>query len=174
MDLLIVSDSHGRTEALAEVLRRQRRRPDLLLFLGDGLRDLQIPELYGLPLRAVCGNCDLFLRSLPEEFRDEECFCLEGYRILMTHGHPYQVKGGLGPLLRRAAEVDADAVLFGHTHFPLEQTFPAGTRVGAGELTRPLTLFNPGSLREGSFGTLHLDAGAPLFAHGSLHRDPRE
>ena len=38
--LLILSDSHGHTRNLREALARQLRAPDIILFLGDGLRDL--------------------------------------------------------------------------------------------------------------------------------------
>ena len=40
MRLLIVSDSHGRYERLSELLDRQRG-VDALIFLGDGLADLE-------------------------------------------------------------------------------------------------------------------------------------
>ncbi len=173
MDILIFSDSHGHGYEMERALRRQLRRPDLILFLGDGARDLWTADLAGTPTRAVCGNCDLFWGELPFPCPEEDLFTVEEHRILMTHGHRYRVKGGLGALLRRAAEVDAHVVLFGHTHEPLEQTLPAGTQVGNTVLSHPVTLFNPGSIGHGgSFGTLHVTESGVLLSHGTLDTAP--
>lgn len=168
MECLIFSDSHGRAGLMERVLKEQPTAPSAIFFLGDGLRDSGFPHFEMQTLYAVKGNCDggLFGELLPY---GEECVVsLEGHRILAVHGHRYGVKSGVGALLARAAEVEADIVLFGHTHIPMDETVPEGTAVGNRVLTRPLHLFNPGSLAEGSFGSLLLREGTVLFAHGRI------
>ena len=89
----------------------------------------------------------------------------------MVHGHRYGVKSGMGALLSHAAARDADIVLFGHTHIPHEECIPVGTEIGGVVLTRPMYLFNPGSIgRSGtpSFGTLSLTKDTVLLSHGEL------
>ena len=43
--LLILSDSHGGSDAIARVLKAERENIDALIFLGDGLRDALDPRL---------------------------------------------------------------------------------------------------------------------------------
>ena len=40
MNILVFSDSHGRGSRMLEALARQIKKPDAVIFLGDGLRDL--------------------------------------------------------------------------------------------------------------------------------------
>ena len=165
MEILIFSDAHGRREGMQEAIARQVGRVDAIFFLGDGLRDayaLDHPSLY-----AVRGNCDWFSE---ENAPTEIIMSLEGHTILATHGHAYGVKSGRGALIAHAAEVGADIVLFGHTHQPLSEEIPAGSVIGQRTLTRPMYLFNPGSIGTGgrSFGTLLLCRDTVLLAHGEL------
>lgn len=105
-------------------------RPDLILHLGDGGRDLDgiRSRFPGIKLEAVCGNCDLS-SGLPEVLDLTVC----GVRLFLTHGHLYGVKSNLNRLLYAAEERGAQAVLFGHTHRALV------TEAGG------LTVINPGS-----------------------------
>ena len=141
MDLLIFSDSHGRAEAMQVVLDRQIRTPDAVIFLGDGLRDIQWLDTNGSTLFDVRGNCDWFADA---SFPSELTVSFEEHRIFATHGHLYGVKSGLGGLIARAAELEADIVLFGHTHMPLYQTLSQGSTVRGQTLSRPMHLFNAG------------------------------
>ena len=99
---------------------------------------------------------------------------LEGHRILLTHGHRYGVKNGLGGLLNRAAQEGADIVLFGHTHQPMTETVPSGTVLGGVTIDRPIRLFNPGSIGRNEdgegrvFGTMILRGDTVLFSHGRI------
>lgn len=165
LDFLIFSDSHGKSDAMQSVLDRQIRTPDAVFFLGDGLRDTEWLDMNGADLYDVRGNCDWFGGG---DTPDERTLCFEGHKIFLTHGHAYGVKGGVGALLAHAAQMDADIVLFGHTHTPLCQALPIGETVGGMVLTRPLYLFNPGSLGAGSFGTLTLRGETVLFSHGTV------
>lgn len=172
MELLIVSDSHGRTENIQSALERQVKAPDAILFLGDGARDLDRLWVCDMPIWAVRGNCDWSSSDYAD--RCERLLYLEGHTLLLMHGHEWGVKGGLGALIAHAAELDADIVLFGHTHKPTLQTVSAGEQVGKKTLSRPMYLFNPGSIgynEDGkgcSFGTLTLGEKTVLFGHGRL------
>ena len=177
MTYLILSDSHGRPDRIEEAVRRVR--PDGILFAGDGLRDLARAELpalaQGYPLWAVSGNCDwlttpLVINDTLVEPEPEELILLEGIRVLLIHGHRYGVKGGLGSAVARAVQRDADLLIYGHTHLPVELHLRPDDRRADLSVTKPLTLFNPGSLgdRDASFGTLTLRDGQMLLGHGNL------
>ena len=166
MDLLIISDSHGRGYLLKEVLSHQVRRPEALLFLGDGIRDLEGELDRSLLSYGVRGNCDLFTAGC--DAPDERTLFYEGHKLLLCHGHTYGVKGGIGPLLAHGVREGADLVCFGHTHTPYLERIPSGTSVAGISLARDVYLFNPGSLAQGSFGVLHLDGETVLFSHGTL------
>ncbi len=172
MELLIVSDSHGRVENIQAAIERQVKAPDAVLFLGDGARDLDRLFLCDIPLWAVRGNCDWSSSDYAD--KTERLLYFEGHTILMTHGHEWGVKGGLGALVAHAVDVGADIVLFGHTHTPTLQTIAAGETVNRTVLERPMYLFNPGSIgmgengQGGSFGTLMLKGNSVLFGNGRL------
>lgn len=176
MTLLILSDSHGHVDAISEAIRRVR--PDGILFAGDGLRDLSYVSV-PCPLWAVRGNCDWSLTPLivnGQEVSTPEFVTLtpEGVKILLLHGHTVDVKSGLGRAVQRAVAMEADILVFGHTHLPLEYRITpaeaADLGIPAGGMEKDLLLFNPGSIggREGSFGTLTLRNGQALFGHGKL------
>jgi putative phosphoesterase len=172
MTLLVLSDSHGRPDLIEEAIRRVR--PDGILFAGDGLRDLSRVEI-SCPLWAVAGNCDwlttpLIISGAILEPQNEELITVEGVRILLMHGHKYGVKSDLGQAVARAVQRDADLLIFGHTHIPLELHLrPDGGRADF-SVTKPLTLFNPGSLGDhhASFGTVTVRNGQLLCGHGEL------
>ncbi len=171
--LLILSDSHGRPDRIAEVLRRVK--PAGLVFAGDGVRDLSRVSI-DCPLWAVRGNCDWMsdpivvgdgLLDPPEE----ELFFWEGLRILLCHGHRYGVKSGPSVAIAQAVLRGADILIFGHTHIPIEYRVPAGELFGGITPEKPLLVFNPGSLGESrgaTFGTLTVRGGVPLLAHGEF------
>ena len=172
MTLLVLSDSHGRPDLIEEAIRRVR--PDGILFAGDGLRDLSRVEI-SCPLWAVAGNCDwlttpLIINDGVFEPQNEELITVEGVRILLMHGHKYGVKGGLGQAVAHAMQKDADVLIFGHTHTPLELHLRPDSERADFSVTKPLTLFNPGSLgdRHASFGTVTVRNGQLLCGHGEL------
>lgn len=167
MEFLIFSDSHGSAQNMTAAIDRQIKMPDAVLFLGDGARDLDRLFLCDIPIWAVRGNCDWSSSDYAD--KTERTLYFEGHTILLCHGHEWGVKGGMGALIAHAAEVGADIVLFGHTHTPTLQTIAAGEQVKGITLTRPMYLFNPGSIGyEGSFGTLTLKGESVLLNYGKL------
>ena len=167
LTLLVVSDTHGRADLLAQAFRRAK--PDGVLFLGDGLRDLNVlPD--DTTLRAVRGNCDWTARADAPPVRVEE---IAGYRIYMTHGHLQGVKLSLDTAIENAAAAGADVLLYGHTHVAYEKTHPVSALIGKTTLQKPLLVLCPGSLGQPpdghpSFATLTLAAGGVLAGFGQL------
>ncbi|NCC68247.1 MAG: metallophosphoesterase [Clostridia bacterium] len=112
MKIAVFSDSHGRTAPIIAGIKAEK--PDSLLFLGDGARDLdkikaQFPDI---PLRAVRGNCD-YDSYLPVS----DVITADGVRIFLTHGHLYGVKSkNLYALAEVANQSGATLALYGHTH----------------------------------------------------------
>ena len=162
MDILIISDSHGRVDNIREVTERCRGAKEIL-FLGDGLRDIDAAWLDS----AICvrGNCDMFgAQDLP----DERILRFGEYTVMMIHGHTYSVKSGIERAAAVAAQRGADMLVFGHTHTPFDKLLPEGSEIGGVLLQKPLRLFNPGALKDGSFGTLTLRNGAPLTSFGKI------
>ncbi len=167
LTLLVTSDTHGRADLLELAFRRTR--PDGVLFLGDGLRDLNILPA-DTTLRAVCGNCDWTAREDAPPVRVEQ---IAGYRIYMTHGHLQGVKLSLDAAIENAAAAGADVLLYGHTHVPFEKTYSVGTQIGNAVLRKPLLVLCPGSLGQPpdghpSFATLTLAEGGVLAGFGKL------
>ena len=167
MELLIFSDSHGKSDGMQTVIDRRVRPIDAVVFLGDGLRDADRLFSNDVTLFSVRGNCDWFADATADV---EQIVNFEGHRLFFTHGHLYGVKGGLGALIAQAASIDADIVLFGHTHRPLCEVIPQGSVIGGKTLLRPMYLFNPGSIggADASFGTLSLHENVVLLSHGTV------
>lgn len=170
MNILVISDSHEKRDRIKEVLRRQVKRPDALIFLGDGIQDLDYCDTTGIAVYKVCGNCDLLYLNFITDAPDEQIINLDGVRIMMTHGHNNGVKHTIVPLIKTAAEHKADVLLFGHTHQRLNMTLLPENEYGI-KLEKPLYVMNPGALgrSEESFGAISIDAaGRVLLSHGSL------
>lgn len=108
--ILLLSDSHGNVDNMAEAVRREK--PDLILHMGDCWNDaVRLRRRFpGIPLEQVVGNCDF------NQGESERLLEVEGKRILMCHGHTYGVKSSLLTLEYAGREKDADIILFGHTH----------------------------------------------------------
>ena len=129
--LLILSDSHNSRLAIENILAAEADSIDALVFLGDGLRDLeQTLTLYPrLRAYAVAGNCDFgALEPL------DGLAAFDGVVVFYTHGHMYGVKYDLDTLSDAAAARGANVALFGHTHVPVA------------EQRGDVFLFNPGSI----------------------------
>ena len=113
---LIMSDSHGDFQCIKKIIN-QFPSIQTIIHLGDYYRDsLLIKESYpDKEFFIVPGNCDAVKPGIPYDIvlKSEE------KRLLLTHGHRYEVKSGLGKLKNKAALDNIDIVLFGHTHIPL-------------------------------------------------------
>ena len=128
--LLVLSDSHGGRAAIERVLMKESKSIDALIFLGDGLRDLELALTLYPKLRAysVAGNCDYGALEPTDGLA-----AFDGVVIFYTHGHMYGVKYDLDTLADAASARGAEVALFGHTHIPHAET------------RSKVFLFNPGS-----------------------------
>ena len=162
MEILIISDSHGRVDNLREVAERCKTVKEIL-FLGDGLRDIEAAWLDS----AICvrGNCDMFGA---DDYPAERILRFGEYTVMMMHGHTYSVKSGFDRAAVAAAERGADLLVFGHTHQKTDLYLPDGSEIGGVVLQKPLRVFNPGALKDGSFGVLTLREGIALTSFGQL------
>ncbi len=129
MKILVVSDTHGRNEALKELLGRVKPI-DMLIHCGDaeGSEDY-IRTVAECPVHIVAGNNDFF-----SELPKEEEFCIGKYHVLLTHGHYYYISMGTEMLKEDARARGFNLVMFGHTHRPYLEQDP------------DITILNPGSL----------------------------
>lgn len=129
MKIIVVSDTHGSRAALNQVMDLSRNA-DVVVHCGDSRGEMEeikmkYPDKQYYEVR---GNCD-FASTLPLNLT----FTLDGFKYMVTHGHAYNVKFGLGQLFYAAKEQGADVVFFGHTHSACD------------EVVEGIHLINPGS-----------------------------
>lgn len=115
MRALVISDSHGDYTNLRTILLSQSKA-EVVFFLGDGSDDIEeirhsFPEKMFVMVR---GNCDWGNKLPIEQF-----FTLEGKKIMLTHGHAYDVKLTYNRIINTAIYNECDVLLFGHTHTPI-------------------------------------------------------
>ncbi len=144
MRILVFSDSHNSDTNMREALHRNHNRFDLCIHLGDGCREFEtLGQLYSpIPFVTVNGNGEDWggAQRVRETVLD-----LEGVRIMVTHGHMYNVKFGTTALEYRAVEKECDIVLYGHTHIPDNRYIPD-------IMGKSLYIFNPGSISRPPLG----------------------
>lgn len=145
--ILVLSDSHGNINNMIFAVKQVR--PDMIIHLGDCWSDSVMlqKKFPDIPMERVPGNCDCTLEPL------ERILYIEGKKVMICHGHTYNVKTGYLRLELAAREKEADLVLFGHTH-----------RVFY-DWHNDLRILNPGSIGAPGYGTppsygiLFLDEG---------------
>jgi len=151
--LVIISDSHNNPAMVERVLAAEKK-PDALIFLGDGLGDMEQALMFHTRLRAyaVAGNCDFgALEPL------DGLAAFDHVIVYYTHGHNYGVKYSLDNITAAAKARGAELVLFGHTHIPVSEE-----RDG-------VYLFNPGSCGRShdgrnTYGVIRLENGTIVSA----------
>lgn len=128
MKILVLSDTHGKIDKSLKII--EKNKIDLIIHLGDYSSDAKdIANITGLEVLSVKGNCDFN----DKETNEELIVTIKNKKMLITHGHLYNVKVEYNSIYYRAKEVNADLVLFGHTHRPF---------LYEGEII----MFNPGSI----------------------------
>ena len=138
--IFVFSDSHRYVRNMYAAM--EDGKPDLVLHLGDMLRDAE--ELsYAYPQQSIVmvpGNCDGWTTKPLQKLLD-----IQGKKLLLSHGHIWQVKSGCETALAAARQQGADLVLFGHTHRAYCVQEPDG-----------LWVLNPGAARD-SYGVVTID-----------------
>lgn len=137
MKILVFSDSHSSLWFMRRCV--SIIRPDGIIHLGDHAEDGAVlaSENPGTVYFQVPGNCDGFYRSNPDDLTK---ICeIDGVKLMLTHGHRFQVKSGIEKLVSCGRAAGVQAILFGHTHAALNRREPDG-----------LFVMNPGAA--GSWG----------------------
>ena len=145
MLLAVFSDAHGNQKAMRRAV--ETRRPDHVIFLGDGIRDAAAVERVfpEIPFILLRGNCDAGIPG----YDDSILFTLDGVRIFAAHGHRHGVKLDLGGFYNSVCCSGSALGLYGHTHVP---------RIDSED---GVTLMNPGSVGgyPASYGLVHIEKG---------------
>lgn len=134
MNILIVSDTHGRLERAVRCFEKlnQEEKIDLLLHLGDYQRDAnELQQRLAVPTLSVMGNCDGGMK------RDFKVISTPSGKLLMTHGHMEGVNRDYQGLMYLAEENDCRIICFGHTHVPLALDTDGYLFINPGSLTYP-------------------------------------
>jgi putative phosphoesterase len=158
MRIAVLADTHAplRWRSCPPEVARNLEGVDLILHAGDVCRAWVLDELRGFaPVRAVLGNNDT--RDVADWGAPETLTLdLDGLRVGMVHD--------AGPASGRARRMrrrfpQADLVVFGHSHVPLDLADREGPR-----------LLNPGSPTDrrrqprGTMALLRVEAGALVQA----------
>jgi putative phosphoesterase len=158
MRVVVLADTHirrGTNRRLPDAAYVELDRADVILHAGDVLTEDLLHELSGFaPTYAVLGNNDHELGGVLPETRVLD---LDGVRVAMIHDSG-PAKGREGRMRRRFP--DADLVVFGHSHAPVDALGIDGQR-----------LLNPGSPTERRAQAHH--TVAVLELDGGTVRDHR-
>lgn len=146
MKILVLSDVHSNKGIITKIVAKIK--PDAIFFLGDGL-SVALDELSDFKnadkVFMVRGNCDFFSKE-PSVLYIE----LEDIKILLSHGHNFNVKMGMVELFEYAKSKNCDLVCFGHTHRIFNESINS------------IKFFNPGCLNaandeENTFGVIEIE-----------------
>lgn len=129
MKYLIVSDNHGDRAVIEQLFANYKNKVDVMIHCGDSEMPSSDPLWQGV--HVVTGNCDF-----DSGYNAVETVDTSLDRILVTHGHLYDVRFGLHRLSLQALEEKANLVFFGHTHM-----------IGCEKVGNTLYL-NPGSIAQ--------------------------
>lgn len=135
MKIIVLSDSHNSIK-FAPFLEIAQKS-DAVIHCGDGSRDkADLENVLEIPFYGVKGNCDF-------SGTDELFFELENKKFFVTHGHFYGVKADLSRLRLKAEQLQADVVLYGHSHIPSIDFYDGRVFINPGSLTRPVQDYKP-------------------------------
>lgn len=112
---LLISDTHGNNRKFLDIIQKHGQF-DMVFHMGDAYGDEEFfKRNAGCPVEVVAGNNESYGSKLPKDIEIE----VEGYKILITHGHNYSVNSGTERIRWAGRERGVDIVMFGHTHVPL-------------------------------------------------------
>lgn len=125
MRILILSDSHYKT--LDDINFSEF---DYVLHAGDYGKSIDTIKQEGIIF--VKGNCDF-------EGKNEVEININDKNVFITHGHLYDVKYDFTRLLFKGLSLNANYVIFGHTHEPILFT------------EQGVVFINPGAYQDGYY-----------------------
>lgn len=124
MKVILVSDSHGKDEALEAVLKAY---PDADAFIHCG--DIEADQSQFPSFVIVRGNNDLFF-----DYPEERILEIGGHRLYITHSHQFMYSKRVAQLASMAKSKYCDICCYGHTH------------IAADEMCDGVRVINPGSI----------------------------
>ena len=139
MRIGILSDTHGRTDAMAAAVRLlQDRGAEFLIHCGDLGSEHVLDYLAVVPSAFVWGNCDFDRPALQRlaDFLGVRCFgafghlSLDGKEIALLHGDDHALKAKI------IQEQKHDYLFQGHTHVPQDARFGRVRLINPGALHR--------------------------------------
>jgi uncharacterized protein len=117
MKIIVMSDTHLNrvSDEFQAICTRYCDDADLVIHLGDWVASSVLDYLSQYPLEAVAGNMDNHI--IHDHLPPKKVIRVEGRRIGIIHGW-----GSTTNLRSRLVREfsDVDAILFGHTHEPLQ------------------------------------------------------
>lgn len=128
--LIVMSDSHGDREIVAEIKDRYQGRVSAIFHNGDS--ELASDDSLWEGIRVVQGNCD-WLGGYPETLVTS----FTGVRVAQTHGHLHAIHAMWDRLMYFAEETQADICLYGHLHQAAAWQEGGIVFVNPGSLTQP-------------------------------------
>ncbi len=152
MRILVLSDSHNDYLSLRKAIENHPSA-EVVVFLGDGERDLDKADdlLENKHVIKVRGNCDI-----ASHLEDNHVQVIEGKKIFATHGYLENVKFGDDRLVYKGQSLGADIILYGHTHVPVNKYIDG------------VYVFNPGSVRNGSYGFVDITEKGVICVNAEL------
>lgn len=161
MQLVILSDTHGRTNKFLRIVETYQKTADAFLFTGDGMGDANAAqkEFPDAKIYTVKGNND-FGNEAPLQRRIDFTIVEENPKtitVFMEHGDslPYSHReDAMFSLTRRQK---AQIGLFGHTHVPFAQ------------MENDILILNPGSTSYPRGGSKPSYAIITIDNDGSFH-----
>lgn len=148
MKILIVSDTHGDINRVVQNIKNMEKF-NMIFHLGDYVEDAEkISQLFDIPMITVRGNGDI----QRDDYNYDEVLEIKEKRIFLTHGHKYNVKQNITNLYYRALELNADIVIFGHTHVPIIEKIDDMIIMNPGSPTYPR-----GFNKKSTIGILNID-----------------
>ena len=112
--IIVTSDTHGKSQTLYNIYK-ENRNADMFIHLGDYVQDAEKAS-NALGINVLCVKANGAVGSQIPLRRE---IIIDQNKTLAVHGHIQRVKYSLTRLSFEAQEVQADIVLFGHTHIPL-------------------------------------------------------
>lgn len=165
MQILVISDTHGRYDLLKKVIGLHADA-DLCIHCGDGQFETdrfltEHPERADWLVR-VRGNCD-YDRDIPLQKVIELPY---GHRALVLHGHSAMHGDFQQNLIDRAKNEGADIVFFGHLHTRIDRNVQGIRLFNPGSTTQPRDQFPAG------YGLADIMESGILTSHGNISRSP--
>ena len=153
MRILVLSDSHNDYLSLKKAVETHSVA-EVVVFLGDGERDIdRIDDVLQFKhVIRVKGNCDI-ASKLDENVTQTICT----KKFFITHRYVENVQFGIDRLIYKGQSLDADIILYGHTHTPVNKYIDG------------VYVFNPGSIRDGNYGFMDItDKGEVICVNAKI------